>query len=71
MAILLSARANGVDSIPAYETIKYPDVIKKHCKIPENEDVIIGIALGYEDDNVINKHRTERLALDECCHFLK
>ena len=30
MAILLSARANGVDSIPAYETIKYPDVIKKH-----------------------------------------
>ena len=32
MAILLSARGNGVDSIPAYETIKYPDVIKNIAK---------------------------------------
>ena len=69
MSIVLSAKSNGVDSLIAYETIKYPDVLRKFCKIPENEDIVIGIALGYEDDNVVNKFRAEKLSLDEACHF--
>ena len=69
MSIMLAAKDNGVDSIPAYETIKYPDVIKKYCKIPDNEDVIIGIALGYEEDNAINKYRAKKMTVDECVHF--
>ena len=69
MSIMLAAKDNGVDSIPAYETIKYPDVIKKYCKIPDNEDIIIGIALGYEEDNAINKYRAKKMTVDECVHF--
>ena len=34
-----------------------------------NEEIVIGIALGYEDDNVTNKFRAEKLSLDEACHF--
>ena len=69
MSILLSAKDHGVNSIVAYETIKYPDVLRKYCKIPDNEDIIIGIALGYEDNNIINSHRAEKMKLEECCHF--
>ena len=69
MSIMLAAKDLGVDSIPAYLAIIYPDVIRKYCKIPDNEDIIIGIALGYEDDNNINKYRAKKMTVDECCHF--
>jgi len=69
MSILLAAKSHGVDSVVAYESIKYPDVLRKFMKIPDNEDIIIGIGLGYEDDNIINKYRAKKLTLDEACHF--
>ena len=70
MSIMLSAKSQGVDSIPAYTTIMYPDVLRKFCKIPDTEDIIIGVALGYEDENSsLNKYRSKKLTLDECCHF--
>ena len=69
MSILLSAKSHSVDSLVAYESIKYPDVLRKFLKVPENENIIIGIALGYEDDNTINKFRSKKLSLDEACHF--
>ena len=69
MAILLAAKSHGVDSLIAYEAIKYPDIIRKYCKVPDNEDIIIGIALGYEDDNIVNKFRAKKYSIDEACHF--
>ena len=69
MSILLSAKSHGVDSLVAYECVKYPDVLRKFLKVHDNENIIIGIALGYEDDNSINKFRSEKISLDEACHF--
>ena len=69
MAILLAAKSHGVDSLIAYESIKYPDIIRKYCKVPDNEDIIIGIALGYEDDNIVNEFRAKKYSVDEACHF--
>ncbi len=69
MSLTLAAKDYGVDSITAYELIKYPDILRKNLKVPESEDVIIGIALGYEDDNIMNKYRSKRLPLDKFCHF--
>ena len=69
MSILLAAKSQGVDSLAAYEAIKYPDVIRKFCKIPETEDIIIGIGLGYEDNNELNNYRSKKLSLEEACHF--
>ena len=39
-------------------------------KIPDDEDIVIGISLGYEDkENVLNKFRSKRLSMEEACHF--
>ena len=69
MAILLAAKSHGVDSLIAYEAIKFPDIIRKYCRVPEDEDILIGIALGYEDENLVNKFRAKKYTIDEACHF--
>jgi nitroreductase len=69
MSIMLAAKDHGVDSIPAYTTIMYPDVLRKILKISEKEDIVIGIALGYEEKCALNDHRSEKLTLEEACHF--
>ncbi|WP_436667049.1 nitroreductase [Latilactobacillus sakei] len=66
-SILLSAANEQVDTIPAYETAKYPDAIRKIVGIPDNEVIIGGIAMGYRSDGMINQFHAKRSALD---HFL-
>ena len=70
MSVIDAAKELGIDSVPAYEAIKYPDIIKKYIKISDDEDIVIGIALGYEDkENIVNKCKAKKLALNEVCHF--
>ena len=44
MSLMLAAKDLGVDSVVAYELTKYPDVLRKYVKIPDTEDIAIGIA---------------------------
>ena len=60
---MLAAKDYGVDSLVAYELAKYPDVIRKYTKIPENEDIIVGIGLGYESDCALNKFRVKKMGI--------
>ena len=54
----------------AYSLVTYPDVLRKYLKVPDDEDIIVGIALGYEDeDKIVNKFRSTRLPFDKFCHF--
>ena len=69
MAIMLAAKDHGVDSIPAYTTIMYPDVLRKYMKISEKEEIVIGVALGYEEKSPLNDLRSEKLTIEEACHF--
>ena len=69
MSILLAAKSHSVDSLVAYESIKFPDIIRKNCKVPDDEDIVIGVALGYEDENELNKFRSTKLTVEEACHF--
>ena len=70
MSIMAAAKEHGIDSVPAYEAIKYPDILRKHMKISEDEDIVIGIALGFEDkDHIFNKIKARKLTLEEACHF--
>ena len=71
ISIMLAAKARGVEYIIAYKLIKYPDVLRNLCKIPENEDFIIGIALGYKEDDILNKFKARKISVDEVCHFYK
>ena len=70
MSIILSAIDKGIDSVAAYHSIKYPDILRKYMKIPDDEDIVMGIALGYEDkNNILSQIKTERMTLDEACNF--
>ena len=54
-----------MDSIPAYELVKYPYILRNNLPILDDEDIIMGIALGYESDEHINEYESPRLDLDE------
>ena len=69
MAIMPAAKDHGVDSIPAYFNIMYPDILRKYLKISDKEDIVIGIALGYEEPCQMNEQRSKKLSFDEACHF--
>ena len=64
MTILLSAANHCIDSNVAYAFVKYPDIIRKNISIPEDEDIVIGIGLGYEmKEAKINSFRPGRVPL--------
>ena len=70
MAIMLAAKDRGIDSIPAASVIRYPDVLRKILKIPDDEDIIVGIALGYEEKCDANDYRANKFKIDEVCKFI-
>ena len=70
MSVMAAAKEHGIDSVSAYESIKYPDILRKHMKIPDDEDIVIGVSLEYKDEeNILNKIIAKKLSLDEACHF--
>ncbi len=65
LALMLAAKDHGVDSIPAYEIVKFPDELRPLLSVPENEEIIMGIALGYASEDRINEFASTRLPLEE------
>lgn len=65
MAFMLAAKDLGVDSVPAYEFVKYPDALRPILDIPENEDVVMGIGLGYPADDPLNDYRSTRMPVEK------
>lgn len=62
--IMLAAKGMGIDSMPAYEIVKYPDSVKAIMGIPNDEWLCMGIALGYGDTSTgINDYRAPRVKL--------
>lgn len=58
--LMLAAADRGVDSLIAYNLVKYPDVIRKYAPVPEGEELVIGIALGYAAEHPLNEFRSTR-----------
>lgn len=44
---MLSATDRGVDSMPAYALIAYPDVLRPALNIPSDQEIVMGVALGH------------------------
>lgn len=64
--LMLAAKGMGIDSMPAYEIVKYPDSVKQIMGIPDDEWLCMGIALGYADMKTgINDYRAPRVALKD------
>ncbi len=70
MALILAAKDRGIDSVIAQSVVVFPDVLRKILKIPDNEDIIIGIALGYEEKCKANDYRAQKLKVDDVCKFI-
>jgi nitroreductase len=61
----LAAANEGLDTMLAYELVKYPKVVRDEMGIPKGEDLAMGIALGRAADEKINGYRSQRMGLDE------
>ncbi len=63
---MLVATARKIDSIPAWKSVKYPSVVKNIMQIPDDKQLIMGIALGYRNQATkINVFYTERSEVDK------
>ena len=70
MALILAAKDRGIDSVIAQSVVVFPDVLRKILKIPDNEAIIVGIALGYEEKCKANDYRAQKLKVDDVCKFI-
>lgn len=68
--LMLAAADRKVDSMPAWEIVKYPSVVKNIMQIPDDKQLVMGIALGYRDQATkINGFYTERSKVDNFLTF--
>lgn len=64
--LMLSAHALGLGTCPLALILTCEDVIRKELDIPESQEVVLGIALGYPDtDSPINRFKSSRDDLNE------
>jgi nitroreductase len=62
---VLVAQASGLATCPIGLINAYEDDIKEMLNIPDNKDVVIGIALGHPDlDSPVNRFKTPREGVD-------
>lgn len=69
--VMVSARGHGLHSCPQAAFAHYQSIIRKELGVPDNETVVCGLSLGYEDkEHVANELRTERAPVDEFASFI-
>ncbi len=62
---VLVAQASGLATCPVGLINAYEDDIKETLDIPDNKEVVIGVALGHPDwDSPVNRFKTPREGLD-------
>lgn len=65
-SIMLAAQHYGMNTIPAVMMTAYPQIIREELHVPDELNVIMGIALGYADPSSIqNKYVASKRPLDE------
>lgn len=63
--IMLAAKDKGLDTIPNYNSVRFPEVLRQQLAIPEDETIVVGISLGYAEDAQINAYRSKREPLED------
>ena len=68
--LMIAARARGVDTCVQLAFAEFQEIIHKTLDLPENEQVICGVSLGYADpDAPENQLRTEREPVEKFADF--
>ena len=64
--IILGASDQGIASMTAYQFVKYPQMLRQQPAISDQEDIIIGIGLGYRDTTaMVNQITASRMDLNK------
>jgi nitroreductase len=64
--LVLAAHALGLGSCPIGLITAFDDDIKEALSLPEEKQVVIGVAVGYKDPEApVNRSRSDRASLDE------
>lgn len=66
-AFCLAAADEGLGTVILAALARYPDLVRRHLPIPDDEKLVIGLALGHPDttDDEANRFRSHRAELDE------
>ena len=71
-SLMVAARARGLDTCPQAAFTQFHKVISQVLELPENEQVVCGMALGYADQEKIeNTLITEREPLSGFATFME
>jgi len=68
--LMLAARGEGFDTCAQAAWAQFHRIVGEHLKLPENEMLVCGMALGVADPEMVaNQLVTERAGLDEFVSF--
>ena len=68
--VMIAAKARGIDSCPQAAWNPFHQVVADVLGIPEDEELVCAIALGYADpDQVVNQLHTPRVPAEEFAVF--
>jgi nitroreductase len=69
--IALLAAEKGVGTCFLAVSVLYPEVIRKYTGIPESDRILIGLALGFPDDDApINQFRSKRVPIENVARWV-
>ena len=68
--LMLLAREAGLHTAPQGWWRIWPDSARQHLDFPEDEEVLVGMSMGYGDPEAeVNNLWADRAELDELVHF--
>lgn len=68
--IMLCATAQGLATCPQAALAEYPDIVRSQLALPDDGQIVCGMALGYEDNNAaVNQYRTARAEVETFTRF--
>lgn len=69
--LMIAARGMGLATCPQLSWTHYHKLLRPLLGIPDDQLLLTGMALGYEDESAIeNSLRTVRAPTQEFCHFM-
>jgi len=70
--VMLAAKARGLDTCPQAAFINFHKIVERHLNIPNDEQLVCVISLGYEDTTKVeNTLISERAPLSEFVQFVE
>ncbi|MDO4903639.1 MAG: nitroreductase [Limosilactobacillus sp.] len=69
--LMLSATNHGLGTLISYNSVRYADDLREILHIPDDERIVVGIEIGYPENDKINSFKSQRQPLENVLHFKK